>query len=67
MKSNEKYNAVFEFIKSYISENGYSPSVREICANCGIKSTATAYQYMNKLSEPGAYKQGGKQKARRCH
>lgn len=62
MKSNEKYNAVFEFIKSYISENGYSPSVREICANCGIKSTATAYQYMNKLSEQGLISKAGNKK-----
>ena len=50
MRSNEKYNTVYEFIKKYITENGYSPSVREICANCGIKSTATAYQYINKLN-----------------
>ncbi len=53
MKSNEKYQAVYEFIKKYIAENGYSPTVREICANCGIKSTATAYQYINRLNDQG--------------
>ena len=62
MRSNEKYNTVYEFIKKYITENGYSPSVREICANCGIKSTATAYQYINKLNEQGLIKKSGNKK-----
>ena len=62
MRSNEKYNTVYEFIKKYITENGYSPSVREICADCGIKSTATAYQYINKLNEQGLIKKAGNKK-----
>ena len=62
MRSNEKHNTVYEFIKKYITENGYSPSVREICANCGIKSTATAYQYINKLNEQGLIKKAGNKK-----
>ena len=62
MRSNEKYNTVYEFIKKYITENGYSPSVREICANCRIKSTATAYQYINKLNEQGLIKKAGNKK-----
>lgn len=62
MRSYEKYNTVYEFIKKYITENGYSPSVREICANCGIKSTATAYQYINKLNEQGLIKKAGNKK-----
>ena len=62
MKDNKKYEQVYNFIKDYITENGYSPTVREICANCGIKSTATAYQYMNKLSERGLIKKAGNKK-----
>ncbi len=62
MKSAEKYQKVYEFIKNYIAENGFSPSVREICANCGIKSTATAYQYINKLNEQGLIKKAGNKK-----
>lgn len=62
MKDNQKYEVVFNFIKNYIAENGYSPTVREICANCGIKSTATAYQYMNKLNERGLIKKAGNKK-----
>ena len=62
MKDNKKYEQVYNFIKDYITENGYSPTVREICANCGIKSTATAYQYMNKLSERGLIRKAGNKK-----
>ena len=62
MKSNEKYNAVYEFLKSYIQENGYAPTVREICASCGIKSTATAYQYINRLNEQGLINKAGNKK-----
>lgn len=62
MRTNDKCNAVYEFIKRYITENGYSPSVREICANCGIKSTATAYQYINRLNEQGLINKAGNKK-----
>lgn len=62
MKTSEKFDAVYGFIKNYISENGYSPSVREICANCGIKSTATAYQYINRLTEQGLLRKAGNKK-----
>ena len=53
MKTNDKLNIVLDFIQKFISENGYAPTVREICAFCDIKSTASAYQYMNKLNDRG--------------
>ena len=62
MKTPEKFNSVYQFIKQYITKNGYSPSVREICSNCGIKSTATAYQYLNRLSEQGLINKAGNKK-----
>ena len=40
---------VFEFIKGRIAENGYAPSVREICADLNIKSTSTAQMYIDRL------------------
>ncbi len=48
-----KSDEVFEYLKHYVSENGYAPSVREICKACEIKSTATAFKYLNELSERG--------------
>jgi repressor LexA len=35
---------IYEFIKSYIKERDYSPSVREICKAVGINSTAMVRQ-----------------------
>lgn len=49
----DKSQEVLEFITKFIGENGYSPSVREICAACNIKSTATVFMYMNELGEKG--------------
>ncbi len=44
---------VLSFIENYITENGYSPSVREICEGCHIPSTATCFNIMNSLAERG--------------
>lgn len=52
-KINEKTDKVYKFIVDYIDINGYPPSIREICAKLGIKSTATAYDYIARLKERG--------------
>lgn len=52
-KIDEKLNSVLKYISKYQKENDYPPSVREICAELEIKSTATAQYYLNKLIERG--------------
>ena len=52
-KTEEKINQVYNFTVEFIKENGFSPSVREICAKLGIKSTATAYSYIERLKNMG--------------
>ncbi|MCD8040454.1 MAG: transcriptional repressor LexA [Clostridia bacterium] len=49
----DRIQRVYDFLLSYTAENGYAPSVREICASCNLKSTATAYHYLNRLHEKG--------------
>lgn len=49
----ETEDKVFNFIKNYITENGYAPCVREVCKACNIKSTATAFTIINHLKERG--------------
>ena len=51
--SRHKMQAVLAFINDYNAEYGYSPTVREICARLDIKSTASAYYYIEKLTEEG--------------
>ena len=48
-----KLNEVYNYITNYVGENGFAPSVREICSKLNIKSTATASYYVDKLIERG--------------
>ena len=48
-KIDEKLNKVYNFTVEFISDNGFPPSVREICEKLNIKSTATAYSYIEKF------------------
>lgn len=53
MVSENKLIMVMDYIRKFSEENGYTPSVREICKECGIKSTATAHSYIEKLQDRG--------------
>ena len=48
-ESKNKLQAVLKFINDYNAEYGYSPTVREICANLNEKSTASVYYYKENL------------------
>lgn len=52
-KLNERLNEVYNFTVEYLENYGFPPSVREICAKLNIKSTATAYSYIERLKEKG--------------
>jgi repressor LexA len=43
------YNFIIEFIKN----NGYAPSVREICTGTDLSSTSSVYMHLLKLEEEG--------------
>ena len=53
---NDKEKKVLEYIKKQIKDTGYPPSVREICAALGFKSTSSAHQYIWRLAEKGYLK-----------
>ncbi len=48
----EKQQAVYEFLVKQMS-TGFPPSVREICAATGIKSTSTVHAVLSALEEEG--------------
>ncbi|MCD7788467.1 MAG: transcriptional repressor LexA [Firmicutes bacterium] len=50
---NEKEKAVYAYIAESIHKNGFSPSVRDIKAALGIKSTSTVHAYLGRLEEKG--------------
>ncbi len=58
MALNEKDMAVYEYVKQRASD-GFTPSVREICAELGIKSTSTVHRILGKLVEAGLIERKG--------
>ena len=56
----DKLNSTLSFIKTFQKKNGYAPSVREICSGLNINSTATAFDYINKLVDMGMLKKSNK-------
>lgn len=53
MSQNETRNAILNYIRSFINEHGYGPSVREIAAAVGLSSTATVHYHLRALAETG--------------
>jgi len=52
----KREKAILNFIEKQVSKKGYPPSVREIGAAVGLKSTATVHGYLSKLQEKGYIK-----------
>lgn len=44
---------VLDYVASHIQEKGYPPSVRDICAAVGFKSTSSAHAYLEALEKKG--------------
>ncbi len=60
----ERENRVLEFVSEQIRTNGYPPTVRDIAAALGIKSTSTVQKSMDILESEGYIrKQAGKRRA----
>lgn len=52
-KIESKLNELYDYVNSFSDENGYPPTVRDICKDLSIKSTATAHYYLEKLKDRG--------------
>lgn len=52
-KITEKDFEIMDFIHGYIEENGFPPTVREICSAVGLTSTATVHARLKKLESEG--------------
>lgn len=49
----EREQKILDYMKSEIRKKGYPPTVREICAALGIKSTSTAHKDIDSLVRQG--------------
>ena len=57
----ETQEKVYEFLRGYIAEHGYAPSVRDICVGTGIASTSTVYLHLRSLAKAGLIRKTGNQ------
>jgi repressor LexA len=53
MNLNQKQKQVLEYIKSYIDDRGFPPSIREICRKLGFASPRAGQKYLEALEEKG--------------
>ena len=44
---------IFEFLQDYQRQNGFAPTVREICAGVGLRSPSTVHYHLNALRQAG--------------
>ena len=54
-RTSNKAQLIVDYVNQFIQENGYSPSVREIGAAVGLRSTASVSYHLHALQEKGLY------------
>src|SRR3989338_5186996 len=60
----KKQTEALSYIQSYLRDNGYAPSYREIADHMGLSSPATIHQHIKTLVEKGKLKMGEEGEAR---
>ena len=63
-RTSNKAELIMDYVNQFIQENGYSPSVREIGAAVGLRSTASVSYHLRALQDKGLL-QGGESKGRK--
>jgi repressor LexA len=56
MSRYSKEDQLLDFIKNYVANNGYPPTVREMCKAIKVSSTSTIFYYLNKLENSNKIK-----------
>ena len=61
-RTSNKQEEILQYIDQFVAENGYPPSVREIGAAVGLRSTASVSYHLNHLQTKGlvTYEAGNK-------
>ena len=56
MPKSSKEEQLFEYIKNYQEDNGFPPTIREMCKAIKVSSTSTIFYYLNKLENSNKIK-----------
>ena len=52
-RTTDKAQKILDFVNEFMQENGFAPSIREIGAAVGLKSTASVSYHLQQLQEKG--------------
>ena len=52
-RTSDKADKILEYVNAFVQENGYAPSVREIGAAVGLRSTASVSYHIQALQDKG--------------
>ena len=58
-RSSNKASLILDYVNQFTQENGYAPSVREIGAAVGLRSTASVTYHLHALQEKGLLQSTG--------
>ena len=58
-RTSNKAEMILDYVNQFIQENGYAPSVREIGAAVGLRSTASVSYHLQALQEKGLLQSPG--------
>lgn len=58
-RTSNKAQLIMDYVNDFIQENGYSPSVREIGAAVGLRSTASVSYHLQALQDQGLLQSPG--------
>ena len=65
-RTSNKAQMIVDYVDQFIQENGYSPSVREIGAAVGLRSTASVSYHLQALQEKGMLQSPGAKGSKRA-
>lgn len=58
-RTSNKRAEILEFLREFVAEKGYAPSVREIMQAVGLRSTASVHYHLAELNRSGAISMDG--------
>jgi len=65
-RTSNKSELILAFVNQFVQENGFAPSVREIGAAVGLRSTASVSYHLNQLQEKGLLMSPGQKGRKRA-
>lgn len=65
-RTSNKSQMILDFVNQFVQENGFAPSIREIGAAVGLRSTASVSYHLSQLQEKGLLASPGQKGRKRA-